>query len=72
MGCGGSKDQRQIEPLTIGCDVCAICPIVGKRFTCQVCVDYDLCQECYEKGSRINPTHVYPCHPEHEYLQIGW
>jgi hypothetical protein len=30
----------------IKCDKCLITPIVGVRYKCQICPDYDLCQNC--------------------------
>lgn len=30
----------------VTCDNCYMAPIVGKRFKCLTCVDYDLCEEC--------------------------
>lgn len=32
------------------CDGCGIDPIVGLRFKCDVCPDYDLCLSCMESG----------------------
>lgn len=28
------------------CDVCGVSPIVGTRYSCTVCADYDLCEAC--------------------------
>lgn len=32
------------------CDNCGMNPILGNRFKCRQCVDYDLCQDCKNKG----------------------
>lgn len=35
----------------VECDNCEITPIVGLRFKCMDCEDFDLCEKCYgEKG----------------------
>eukprot|EP00850_Spirogloea_muscicola_P019673 SM000196S05365 [mRNA] locus=s196:186709:205871:+ [translate_table: standard] len=30
------------------CDGCSVCPIHNKRWHCEVCPDFDLCEACYE------------------------
>ena len=32
------------------CNGCQQEPIVGKRFVCNICADYDLCEGCYNLG----------------------
>jgi hypothetical protein len=32
------------------CDVCGVCPIVGSRWHCAICKDFDLCTACYDAG----------------------
>eukprot|EP00301_Raphidiophrys_heterophryoidea_P002729 c11265_g1_i2.p1 GENE.c11265_g1_i2~~c11265_g1_i2.p1 ORF type:complete len:295 (+),score=74.42 c11265_g1_i2:30-887(+) len=34
----------------VQCDDCGCCPIVGMRFKCQTCADYDLCAFCVGQG----------------------
>ena len=33
------------------CDGCGQAPIKGIRYHCLQCEDYDLCQDCYDKGT---------------------
>lgn len=39
----------------ITCDGCAKKNFVGKRFKCQVCADYDLCETCEAKNTHQHP-----------------
>ena len=44
------------------CDICSITPIKGKRFHCQTCEDFDLCENCYtsnEKLKHYNGNHTF-------------
>ena len=44
------------------CDVCLVAPIKGKRFHCQTCKDFDLCENCYtsnEKLKHYNGNHTF-------------
>jgi hypothetical protein len=34
----------------ITCDGCSVSPIVGVRYKCTVCQDFDLCEKCEESG----------------------
>ena len=34
----------------VSCDICGSKPLVGVRFKCLVCKDYDLCSCCVKKG----------------------
>ena len=45
------------------CDVCGEQPVVGRRFHCRVCHDFDLCHSCYvsiEDGEPAAPLWLYP------------
>lgn len=45
--------HRRVE-----CDGCGIAPIVGTRFKCAVCKDFDLCESC-EATTSHNATHAF-------------
>lgn len=38
----------------VTCDGCNQSPIVGTRFKCSVCYDYDLCEACEAKGAAVH------------------
>lgn len=40
------------------CNGCQQKPIVGPRFHCQVCPDFDFCQKCFEKDQN-HSTHAF-------------
>ena len=48
------------------CDCCGELPIINVRFHCLQCDDFDLCQSCYEKWSRLSNSenHENPIHPK--------
>jgi len=47
----------------VKCDGCGVCPIVGPRYNCTVCHDFDLCSKC--EASAGHP----PEHPLLKYRQ---
>ena len=52
--------QAAVKHTKFACDGCSASPIVGIRYKCSVCHDYDLCGECEESG----------VHKEHPMLKI--
>ena len=54
------------------CDMCDVSPIVGRRWHCAQCVDYDVCDGCYHReiefglsgeiGEGQIQTHTHPAH----------
>ena len=42
----------------IQCDGCKCFPIIGKRYKCMVCPDFDYCEKCEEKN-RIEHNHPF-------------
>ena len=50
MDCILNSDELQaadIVHFNFGCDGCQMFPIVGVRYRCTECEDYDLCRNCF-------------------------
>ena len=43
------EPKKEVHSLFI-CDGCEMNPIVGKRYKCKTCHDFDFCEKCYEKN----------------------
>lgn len=43
------------------CDACEQAPIVGPRFKCKVCRDYDLCGSCFMLKNELHADHDFEC-----------
>jgi len=48
----------QVSHEGVQCDECSQYPVLGVRYKCGNCADYDLCERC-EKTTRHNPAHVF-------------
>jgi len=54
----------------VTCSGCGACPIVGPRFKCEACPDYDLCGNCYPRKLEL---HGAGCDGSaHEFRCILW
>ncbi|XP_055895870.1 uncharacterized protein LOC106054167 isoform X2 [Biomphalaria glabrata] len=42
----------------IQCDCCLVCPLMGTRWKCTSCFDFDLCSACYH-GNQHDVTHPF-------------
>ena len=43
------EPKKEIHNFII-CDGCGMNPLVGKRYKCKTCQDFDYCEKCYEKN----------------------
>ena len=43
------KDVKKAIHSGVMCDQCKKCPIIGVRFKCAICPDFDFCEECEKK-----------------------
>jgi len=60
---GGWRTRQEGAPNThygVACDGCNQTPIVGQRFKCTVCPNYDLCEACNSKGVHDHPLESVP------------
>ena len=56
------KQSSVIHP-NVSCNRCGTFPIIGARFKCSVCADYDFCQAC-EKSAYHEHPFIKICSPE--------
>ena len=47
------KNEKVIHHFYI-CDGCGMNPIVGKRYNCKGCPNFDYCEKCYEKNQKTH------------------
>ncbi|CAD8185241.1 unnamed protein product [Paramecium octaurelia] len=45
------KDVKKVVHERVACDGCEMFPIVGTRYKCAVCKDFDLCEKCEDLGT---------------------
>ena len=48
-----NKDKQEVHFGFI-CDGCGMKPIVGKRYKCKGCHNFDYCEQCFEKNKNIH------------------
>lgn len=53
-----------VSHIGIGCDGCEKTPIIGNRWKCVKCNNYDLCNGCYQNRSVLHP------HKNHFFLHL--
>lgn len=50
--------NRPVKHLTVSCDICNSM-VMGARFMCATCADFDLCESCYERDQGHPSNHVF-------------
>ncbi|XP_052278368.1 E3 ubiquitin-protein ligase HERC2-like [Dreissena polymorpha] len=53
----GMVEEMELVPSThsgVGCDGCEMLPIVGVRYKCRVCTDYNFCENCFKTKKHIH------------------
>jgi hypothetical protein len=55
------EDDEESEAVhtSVQCDGCEMFPVVGARYKCAVCKDYDVCAECYAEGVHSENAHPF-------------
>lgn len=57
--------------LNVKCDICNVSPIVGSRYKCSICCNYDLCENCeFKEGEKHSHSFIKIRHPDHTPLKI--
>jgi hypothetical protein len=54
---GGNR--RHVHP-SVQCDGCGMHPLIGPRYKCAVCKDFDLCESCF--NGAVHASEGHPCH----------
>ena len=49
------SNDKLVEHLNVTCDGCGVSPIIGVRYKCCICRDYDFCSNCEEKLGHQHP-----------------
>lgn len=44
-----------LDYMYFSCNMCEVFPIVGARYKCKVCVDYDFCENCFRTKKHRHP-----------------
>ena len=58
-----SAEQLSVVHPHISCNRCGTFPIMGARFKCSVCADFDFCQSCEKSADHEHPF-IKICNPE--------
>eukprot|EP00928_Gymnodinium_smaydae_P019731 TRINITY_DN17589_c0_g1_i2.p1 TRINITY_DN17589_c0_g1~~TRINITY_DN17589_c0_g1_i2.p1 ORF type:complete len:473 (-),score=114.28 TRINITY_DN17589_c0_g1_i2:62-1393(-) len=61
-----------LEHRFVTCDGCGVSPVVGPRFKCRSCMDYDLCAACYLRHEDLHRPAVADRGHEFDCLLTDW
>ena len=73
-----SEDEKEVIHKNVRCDGCKKYPIIGIRYKCTICHNFDYCEECEKK---FNEEHNHPflkirkpelAHFAYEYMRKKW
>ena len=56
---GEDDDDAEAIHESVQCDGCEMFPIVGNRYKCTVCKDYDVCEDCYLDDVHAEEGHTF-------------
>ena len=45
-----SKEECKFEHTSVNCDICKTKPIIGIRYKCCICHNFEICDACEQKG----------------------
>ena len=57
----------EFEWSSVSCDGCSMLPLIGQRYYCSTCGDYDLCSACEKKGHEHPLKRVSPPTTDHDH-----
>ncbi|XP_052077229.1 E3 ubiquitin-protein ligase HERC2-like isoform X2 [Mytilus californianus] len=69
----GIIEEMEIVPSThpgVGCDGCDVFPIVGNRYKCRMCDDFDFCENCFRSKKHRHPFNRIG-EPESDPVPVG-
>ena len=53
--CGEESKETVVKHTNVKCDGCGVSPILGVRYKCSVCQDFDYCTKCEETLGHDHP-----------------
>jgi len=61
--------ESELEHKKYKCDTCGMKPLIGNRFKCDSCFNYNLCTKCFEVN-KPSPFCITSHKPFHKFIQI--